>query len=112
MRSTYDEFSRRIDEVFNVIIEQCQYFPTQLCLYTWDKNIDNVVANLCQHRLIIVKEVIVLRANNNRINTKWNTSITIFNRHLTLCIRTKISHLLSFTANFRQGLHQQVRQLQ
>ena len=112
VRPADDKLTRRIDEIFNVVIEQRQHFLTQLCLYAWHENIDNVFTYLSQHRLIIVHERVVLRAHDNRVNALWNAGIAVFYRHLTLGVGAQIGHLLPFTADIGQRTHQQMRQIE
>ena len=84
VRPADDKLTRRIDEIFNVVIEQRQYFLTQLCLYAWHENIDNVFTYLGQHRLIIVHERVVLRAHDNRVNALRQVVVAVFHRYLAL----------------------------
>jgi len=123
VRTTDHELSGRIDVIDDLIIEQCQYFiMMDRSNDTGHQDFDNVTTDdrqhffvsfeLCFGRVISrLNKVIVLRRNNNSINTDRSSVVVIFNRHLALGVRTEVGHHLFFAADISQHLQNAVCQI-
>ena len=123
VRTTDHELSGRIDVIDDLIIEQCQYFiMMNRSNDTGHQDFDNVTTDdrqhffvsfeLCFGRVISrLNKVIVLRRNNNSINTDRSSVVVIFNRHLALGVRTEVGHHLFFAADISQHLQNAVCQI-
>ena len=97
--TTNDEFTSGVHVVFDVRIEEFKYFlGMYLLFYTWNKDVDHIILDLCQHFLIIVK-FIVLCAHHNGVDTLRYAIVAVLYRHLTLSIGTEIDHYLAFLAD-------------
>ena len=82
-----------------------------LCLHTWNQDIQHIVLDGLQHRFISGK-LIMLRGDDDGINTLRNTIVTILYCYLTLGIRAQIGHLLSFLANLSKSTHNKMGKIQ
>ena len=79
--------------------------------HTGDEDIDHVILDLGKHLLVLVK-LVVLGADDDGVDTLWDTSVAVLHRHLTLGVRTEVSHLLSLLADLGQGTHDEVCQVE
>ena len=103
------------------IFEKCFDFWGIDTLFNGARNedIDNVLTNSCQHLLIGLlltasfgcgDELIVLRGDNNGIDSHGVVAIVVFHRYLALCIGAEIGHHLPLAADARERNHQVVSQ--
>ena len=107
MRTTNHELTRRIDMISNITLEQTtNLLVAYFCNHPWNQDVDDILSDALQHLLVCFlfcesvlhrrhNELVVLSAYHNGMYALWLAIITIFNRHLTLGVRTQISHLLA-----------------
>ena len=72
----------------------------------------HVVANLLQHGLVVVHELVVLRGDHDGVDALGHALVAVFNGDLALRVGTQVSHLLAFAADVGQGAHEQVGQVE
>ena len=114
VRTTDYELTCRVNKVFDIIVEQSQHLVANLRFNSWHKNIDNILANLCEHSLIVIVavsilyEIVVLSAYYDGVDTLRYTIVAIFYSHLALRVWTKISHLLALLADVGKSLHDEL----
>ena len=108
VRTSDNKFAGRVNKVFYIVVEKFLYrFGFYLCQHARNYNVYYVLANLCKHffigcfliAVLCLHKLIVLCGNYNRINAHRLVVVVILNRYLAFCIRTEISHNLSFAAN-------------
>ena len=114
VRTTDHKLSGRIHMILDVVIEQRQYlFGMNRSNDTGHQDVNHIVTDNGQHFFISLQlgffciigrldEVIVLRRNDNGIDTHRRTVVIVFNGNLALSIGTKIGHLLAFAAYLGQ----------
>ena len=108
-----DKLTRGIDIIFDVVAKQVKHlFRMYLGLDTRDEDVDDVLANLLEHTLVVSVELIVLRRDHNGIDTLGYPLVTVLNRHLALGIRTQVGHHLAFLADVSQRTHDEMCQVQ
>ena len=86
-----------------------------LSLYTWDQYALHIFSDLFLHSQIrfflcdtfCCDKFIMLCRNNNRIDAQRFSVVIIFNRHLTLRIRTEVGHQVVFILAYLGKLPQQ-----
>ena len=83
-----------------------------LGLDTRYEDVDDVLANLLEHTLVVRVKLIVLRRDDNGIDTLGDTLVAVLNGHLTLGIRAQVGHHLAFLADVGQRTHDEVCQVQ
>ena len=90
MRATDNKLTCRVYKVLDVIVEESQYLVAQVCLYSWNQDIDYILANLCQHSIIIVlaicllDEIIMLGRNYDGIDALRDIIVRILDGNLAL----------------------------
>lgn len=92
--------------VRDAVVEQRQHFVVMNGSDdAGHEHLDHVATNHGQHLFVGFQrgsfriigrlyEVVVLRRHHNGVDAHGRTVVVVFNRHLTLCIGAKISHLL------------------
>ena len=114
MRTTDHKLSSRIHMIDNIIIEQSLNMSRILSLYARDQYTLDIFCDLFLHSQVrfflcdtfCSDKFIMLCRNNNRIDTQRFSVIIIFNRHLTLCIRTEVRHQVVFILTYLGKLPQ------
>ena len=116
MRTTNNELTCWIYKVFDIIVEESQHLIAQVCLDTWNQDIEHILTNLSQHSLIVIltivllDEIIMLGRNNDGIDALWNIIIRVLDSNLTLGVWTKISHHLAFLTDISKYSHDELCQ--
>ena len=107
----------------NFIIEQRQHLIMMNgSNHTRHQNLNHITTDDRQHLFVSLQlgslriifrldKVIMLRRNNNCINTNRSSVVVIFDSYLAFCIGTKVSHHLSFTTDISQHLQNAVCQI-
>ena len=114
VRTTDYELACRVNEVFDIVVEQSQHFVANLSLNSWYKNVDNIFANFCEHSFVVIVagsilyEIVVLGAYYDSVDTLRYTIVAIFYSNLALRVWTKISHLLALLADVGKSLHDEL----
>ena len=112
MRAANNELTRRIHIVRDVKTEEVEHLLRMNLLFdTGDKDIDDIILNLRQHRLVIGK-LIVLRRNYNSVDTFGHALVAVLHRHLTLRVGTQVGHHLALFADVGQRAHNEVGQVE
>ena len=108
-----DELARRVDEVFYIIVEQCQdLLATYLALDAGDEDVDDVLTYLPEHALVIVVELVVLRRYHDGVDALGHVVVAVLYGHLTLRVGSEVCHLLTFPPDVGERLHEVVRQVE
>ena len=106
MRTTNHKLSRWVDMISDALFEQSTHLlVTNLGNDTWNQDVDDILLDACQHLLVSLflcesilgirhDELVMLGAHHNGMDALRLVIIAILNGHLTLGIRTQISHLL------------------
>ena len=58
MRPTNYKFAGWVDVIFDLIIKKMSIFWI-FCFYPWDKNIDNIFFDFCQHLFLRIKIIML-----------------------------------------------------
>ena len=117
MRATNNELTGWVYKIFDIIVEESQNLVAQVCLDTWNQDIEYILTNLCQHSLVIVlticllDEIIMLGRNDDGIDALWNIIIRVLDSHLTLGVWTEISHHLAFLTDICKYSHDELCQV-
>ena len=83
-----------------------------LLLDTRNEDVDDVLANLGEHALVVAVELVVLRRDDDGIDALGNACIAILDGDLTLGVRTQIGHHLTLLADLCEGAHDEMREVE
>ena len=112
VRPSDNKLASGIHIVLDVKSEEVEHLLTMnLLLHTGDKDIDDIVFDLCQHLLVLV-ELVMLGTDDDGVDTLGDTLITILDCHLTLGVGTQVGHLLPFLADISKRAHDEVCQIE
>lgn len=104
-------FPGRIDEVFDVVVEQAEHLRRMNLLFNLgNQDVNNVVSDNLSHRIVVGK-VVVLRRHNDSIDALGYIVVAVFHRHLALGIGAEIFHNLSLLAYLSQSPHDEMCQV-
>ena len=112
VRTSDYEFSRGVHVVFDIQTEEIEHLlRVNLLFHAGNEDIDDVVFDLGEHLLILVKFV-VLGRNHDGIDALGNTLVGVLHCYLALGVRTQVCHLLAFLTDISQCAHDQVGQVE
>ena len=82
-----------------------------LLLHTRNEDIDHIILDPGQHLLVFVK-LIMLGADDDGVDALRDALVAVLDSHLTLGIRTQVSHYLTLLADISEGAHDEVGQVE
>ena len=112
MRSADDELAGGVDMIDDVVVEEVEHLLAAACLHTWDEDVDDVVPDLPEHRLVVVEKFVVLGRHDDGMDTQRTVVVAILNSHLTLGVGTQVGHHLTLATDSSQLMHEQMRQVE
>ena len=108
VRTADDELTRRVDVVLDVEAEEVEYLlRVYLLLHARDEDVDDVVLDLGQHRVVVGKLVVLCR-DDDGVNALGDALVAILYGDLTLRVGSQVGHLLAFLADGGQRADNEV----
>ena len=112
MGAANHELTCWIDKVFDVVAKETEHrLGVNLLLHTRNQDIDDILANLVEHTLVVRVKLVVLRRYHDGVDALRNTIVTVLYGHLALGIGTQIGHLTTFPTDVSQRTHDEMCQV-
>ena len=120
MRTTNDKLTRWVDVIGNLVVEECLHMGRILRFDPGDQDLLHVFGNTLLHGGVSFllgnafgkDKLIMLCRDDNRVDTQRGAVVSVFDRDLTLGIRTQIGHdIRLLLADLRQFAQEAVRQV-
>ena len=114
VRATNHELAGRvhvIGNVFSIAEKFLDALRANAFEHPWHKYLLDVLCDTLLHSLVGV-ELVVLSAHHDSVDTLRHALVAVFNRHLTLGIRTQVGHHLTLATDVGKHQKEAVRQVE